>query len=391
MATAPRKAQRAQVENVSRYARIRAALSPSEWRQAGGLLSGVVAIHVLGWGSLLLFTATHPHVKALTLGIGTLAYGFGMRHAFDADHISAIDNTTRKLMADGKRRPMSVGFFFSLGHSTVVLLLSLAIGYFAKTVLGQVQSSSSTLHNFGGLFGTLISGCFLYLIAGLNLMILIGILKIFRRMRAGDYDHEELEHQLNDRGLMYRFFGPVARRIDKPWKMYPLGFLFGLGFDTATEVALLALAGSAAGLGLPFYAIVSLPLIFAAGMSMFDTADGAFMTFAYGWAFAKPVRKVFYNITITGLGVSVALIIGTIELLSVLQSQLNLSGGIWDYAASFDINQAGFIIVGLFVTTWIIALSIWRFGKIEQRWEVKAAVGYPQAIKPQEADVRYSK
>ncbi len=348
-------------------------LSPAEWRQAGGLTAGVVLIHLLGWGALGFFVSQGGN-KALGLGTGVLAYTFGMRHAFDADHISAIDNTTRKFMQDGRaKRPMSVGFFFSLGHSTVVLCLAMAIAFFAKSVIGQVKSDHSTLHNFGGLFGTLVSGSFLYLIALLNLVILVGIVKIFRELRRGRYDNEELEKQLNSRGLMFRFFGPLARAIKHPWQIYPIGFLFGLGFDTATEVALLALAGTAASGGLPFYAIISLPLIFAAGMSMFDTLDGGFMSFAYGWAFSKPVRKVYYNITITGLSVAVALVIGTIELLSVLQSQLDLSGGVWDFAGNFDINRAGFVIVGLFVVTWIVAVSIWHFGRVEQRWEASAA------------------
>ncbi len=347
-------------------------LTPSEWRQAGGLTAGVVLIHILGWGALGFFVSQGGN-KALGLGTGVLAYTFGMRHAFDADHISAIDNTTRKFMQDDRqKRPMSVGFFFSLGHSTVVLALAMAIAFFAKSVIGQVKSDKSTLHNFGGLFGTLVSGGFLYLIAILNLVILIGIIKIFREMRRGKYDNDELERQLNNRGLMFRFFGPLARAIKHPWQMYPMGFLFGLGFDTATEVALLALAGTAASGALPFYAIISLPLIFAAGMSMFDTLDGGFMSFAYGWAFSKPIRKVYYNITITGLSVAVALVIGTIELLSVLQSQLNLSGGIWDFAGNFDINRAGFFIVGLFVVTWILALGIWRFGHVEERWQASS-------------------
>jgi high-affinity nickel-transport protein len=209
----------------------------------------------------------------------------------------------------------------------------------------------------------------LYLIALLNLIVLISIVRMFREMRTGQYSDEELEEQLNKRGLMNRFLGPLGRRIDTPWKMYPLGVLFGLGFDTATEVTLLVLAGTAVVSGLPFYAILSLPILFAAGMCLFDTADGCFMNFAYDWAFAKPVRKVYYNLTITGLSVFVAFFIGTIEILSLLGSELNLTGPFWDFMANFDLNNAGFVIVGIFLLTWVVALSIWRYGGIEQKWE----------------------
>ena len=213
------------------------------------------------------------------------------------------------------------------------------------------------------------SGFFLFLIAALNIVILAGILKVFRGMRGGAYDDQELEEQLNRRGLMNRFLGPLARRVDTPWKMYPIGFLFGLGFDTATEVALLVLAGTAVVGGLPFYAILSLPILFAAGMSLFDTADGCFMNFAYDWAFAKPVRKVYYNLTITGLSVFVALFVGAVELLGLLGQDANLSGSAWSFLENFNINTAGFVIVGVFVLTWIVALCIWHFGRIEQKWE----------------------
>jgi high-affinity nickel-transport protein len=192
--------------------------------------------------------------------------------------------------------------------------------------------------------------------------------KVFLDMRRGRYDDEELEQQLNARGLMFRFFGKLMRAIRKPWQMYPVGVLFGLGFDTATEVALLAATAGAATVGLPWYAVLSLPVLFAAGMSLFDTIDGSFMNFAYGWAFAKPLRKVYYNITITALSVAVALLVGSIELFGLLANQLGLRGGFWSYVSNFNINQAGFIIVGLFVATWVVALGLWHFGHVEQRW-----------------------
>jgi high-affinity nickel-transport protein len=301
-----------------------------------------------------------------------LAYTLGMRHAFDADHIAAIDNTTRKLVNDGKR-PLSVGFFFSLGHSTIVFLLALLLNFGIRALDNQVGNNSSGLHNVTGIIGTTVSGTFLYLIAALNAVILIGIVKILRAMRSGRYSDEELERQLNNRGLMNRIFGGYAKRIDAPWKMYPVGVLFGLGFDTATEVGLLVMAGTAVVSGLPFYAILSLPILFAGGMCLFDTIDGCFMNFAYDWAFARPVRKVFYNLTITGLSVFVAFFIGSIEILGLIGQEYRLSGGFWSFMGNFDINKAGFVIVGMFVVTWVVALSVWHFGRIEQRWDLAAA------------------
>ncbi|HET6963490.1 MAG TPA: HoxN/HupN/NixA family nickel/cobalt transporter, partial [Acidimicrobiales bacterium] len=331
-------------------------------------------------GFILLFAAAagHYHLDGQTtfgVGTGTLAYTLGMRHAFDADHISAIDNTTRKLLSESRdgRRPLTVGLWFSLGHSSVVFVLSVLLNFGIRALNQGVSNGASGLHHYTGLIGTIVSGTFLYIIAILNLVILVSILRMFLEMRRGLYDHEEMERQLNARGMMNRFLGPLARRIDAPWKMYPIGFLFGLGFDTATEVGLLVLAGSAVVGGLPFWGVFSLPFLFAAGMSLLDGLDGMLMNFAYGWAFFNPVRKVYYNITITGLSVGVAFVIGSIELLSVLQSQLNLSGGIWTFSANFNINHAGFMIVGVFVATWVVALAVWRFGRIEARWEERAA------------------
>jgi nickel/cobalt transporter (NiCoT) family protein len=295
-----------------------------------------------------------------------------MRHAFDADHIAAIDNTTRKLVGDGKR-PLSVGFFFSLGHSTIVFVLALLLNFGIRALNEQVKNNGSQLHAMTGVIGTTVSATFLYIIAAMNLVILLGIVRVFRKMRTGSYDDRQLEEQLDKRGLMNRFFGPMARRVDAPWKIYPIGVLFGLGFDTASEVALLVLAGSAVVSGLPFYAILSLPILFAAGMCLFDTADGCFMNFAYDWAFARPIRKVYYNLTITGLSVFVAVFIGTIEILGLIGQEVHLGGGFWAFMQGFNINKAGFVVVGVFVVTWAVALSIWRFGRIEQRWDASAA------------------
>jgi high-affinity nickel-transport protein len=359
----------------ARLARIRAGLTPAEWARAGGMAATVVGLNVAGWVMLTAAVSGHYHISKTEIfgfGTGILAYTLGMRHAFDADHIAAIDNTTRKLVSDGKR-PLSVGFFFSLGHSSVVFLLALLLNFGIRALDDQVRNTNSHLQYTANIIGTLVSGFFLFLIAALNVVILAGIIKVFREMRAGSYDDQQLEEQLNKRGLMNRFLGPFARRIDTPWKMYPIGFLFGLGFDTATEVALLVLAGSAVVGGLPFYAVLSLPILFAAGMSLFDTMDGCFMNFAYDWAFARPVRKVYYNLTITGLSVFVAVFIGVIEVLGLLGQDGKLTGSGWAWLENFNINTAGFVIVGVFVVTWTVALAIWRFGKIEQKWDLAAA------------------
>jgi high-affinity nickel-transport protein len=351
--------------------RISAALTPSEWSRMGGMTGAVIALHVLGWGLLAAAVSGHYHITSTEIfgfGTGLLAYTLGMRHAFDADHIAAIDNTTRKLVGEGKR-PLSVGFFFSLGHSSVVFALAVLLNFGIRALDSQVRNDHSGLHNVTGIIGTGVSGTFLYLLAALNMIVLAGILKVFREMRRGAYNDEELEEQLAKRGLMNRILGPLARKVDTPWKIYPVGVLFGLGFDTATEVALLVLAGSAVVSGLPFYAILSLPILFAAGMCLFDTADGCFMNFAYDWAFARPIRKVYYNLTITGLSVFVAFFIGTVEILSLIGQEYRLGGRFWTFMGGFNINKAGFVVVGVFVVTWAVALAVWHFGKIEQKWE----------------------
>lgn len=363
-----------QVTTVNRSKSPIAGLSRDEIKRLSAMFA--VIFFLLIGGTLLMWGATSGHYKLSdgTLfgwGTGFLALTLGMRHAFDADHISAIDNTTRKLMAEGKR-PMGVGFFFSLGHSSVVTALAILLNFGIKSLGVQVKDDNSSLHHYTSLIGTSVSGTFLMLIATLNLVVLVSVVKVFKSMRDGLYNEEELEKHLNSRGFMMRFFGPIARRIDTSWKMYPLGILFGLGFDTATEVALLVLAGSSVVAGLPWWAILSLPMLFAGGMSLLDTIDGSFMNFAYGWAFSRPVRKVYYNIVITGLSVLVAIFIGGLEVAQVFAGQLNLSGGFWDYANNFNINKAGFIIVGMFVAVWAFALLLWRYGKIEQRWHDKA-------------------
>jgi len=301
------------------------------------------------------------------LGLGGLAYAFGLRHAFDADHISAIDNTTRKLLQEGKK-PLGVGFFFSLGHSTVVFVIALALGFATQFVVSNVISANGELKSVGGLIGTGVSGVFLLLIGIVNLIILLDILKVFRRMRAGAYDRPSLEHELVAGGLLTRLFGRLFRLITHSWQMYLVGFLFGLGFDTASEISFLAISAGAAAQHIPIYALISLPLIFAAGMSLMDTADGAFMSQAYSWAFSNPVRKVFYNLTVTALSVFVALFVGLFELSQLLIQQLDLRGGVWDVIGGMNLGVMGFVIVGAFIVTWAGAILIYRGLHIEERW-----------------------
>ncbi|HYY46462.1 MAG TPA: HoxN/HupN/NixA family nickel/cobalt transporter [Candidatus Angelobacter sp.] len=325
-----------------------------------GVFSAVGLLHILGWGGLLLLVGRRYPALA---GAGILAYTLGLRHAFDADHIAAIDNTTRKLLQQGQK-PMGVGFFFSLGHSTVVFVMAIALGLAAQFVSQNINSFKSV----GGVIGTSISGLFLYVIGIINLVALIGIIQVFRNLRRGRYDAGALDEQLISGGIIFPFLRPLFRFITRSWQMYPMGVMFGLGFDTATEVALLALAGGFAAKGLPIWAILPLPILFAAGMSVMDTADGAFMAKAYDWAFSNPIRKVFYNLTVTGLSVGVALFIGTVELLQVASGQLGWSGGFWNFLNTFDLNKIGFGVVTIFIVVWAVALIYWKAAHVEERW-----------------------
>ena len=339
------------------------------------LMYGVIAaLHVAGF--VILFAFVLPsHYKGLGIGVSILAYTLGLRHAFDADHISAIDNSTRKVLGErqgtGQPRPFGFGFFFSLGHSTVVVVIGAGIVVAEKTVFRAVSERSSGLEQFGGVFGTVVSATFLLLIGLLNLVILAGIARVFVSMRRGEYDEAELERQLASRGFFYRFFGRWMAVITKEWQLYPVGVVFGLGFDTATEVALLATTALLASQHIPWYAIICLPVLFTAGMTVMDTTDGLFMNLAYGWAFFNPIRKVYYNLAITGLSVAICFFIGGVEALGLLPQEikgLSQSGGFWGFVSRFNINTAGFVIVGMFVVTWLAALLIWRYGRIEQKW-----------------------
>jgi high-affinity nickel-transport protein len=339
-------------------------VSRDEWLRLSGFGAAVLALHVAGWGLFLYYSG---HYRPL-VGLGLTAYLFGLRHAFDADHIAAIDNTTRKLLAEGKR-PVGAGFFFSLGHSTIVFALVMALALGARTV----NSGIPALHEYGSYIGASVSGTFLWIIGILNLIVLVDILRIFRGMKTGTYDGQRLEQRLHERGLMGRFFGRFFRLIDHSWQMYPLGLLFGLGFDTASEVGLLALAAGVATHAVPILAILALPILFAAGMSLMDTLDGAFMSQAYGWAFSNPIRKIYYNITVTMLSVVVALAIGTVELFQVASMRLGLSGGVWDTLNALDFETLGYAIVGLFLVMWATSVAVWKLRRIEDRWGAMVA------------------
>jgi nickel/cobalt transporter (NiCoT) family protein len=360
----------------SRFRAIRDDLHARDWARLVAMFGFILAVNALGWGIYVLDVLPHhfdyrgvggSRGLGVGLGVAITAWFLGFRHAFDADHISCIDNTTRKLMADGKR-PLGSGFFFSFGHSTIVVAVGVGITIAARAVFGAVVNPTSAYETAGGAIGTLVSAGFLYLIAVLNLIVLAGIVKVFREMRNGTYDEAELEAQLQARGLMYRFFGRFMRSVNHTWQLYFVGLVFGIGFDTATEVVLLAATAYAAIQGLPYYAVLALPFLFSGGMMLFDTLDGAFMNFAYGWAFARPVRKVYYNLVITGLSIGAAFIIGTIEILGILTTEAHLHGGFWSVMANFNINVAGFCIAGLFIAVWAAALAYWRWGDVEARW-----------------------
>jgi len=341
-----------------------------------GVLGTVLFLHVLGWG-LFIYYNSNPQYHALQdakgglifAGAGALAYSFGLRHAFDADHISAIDDTTRLMLAKGKK-PLGVGLFFSLGHSTIVLALSIGIALAAKQAVKFQKDFAET----GGIIGASVSAFFLYLVGILNLVILVGVVKVWRQAKSGKFSHEHLEELLNDRGLMRRIFrGRFKNGFEKSWQLYPVGVLFGLGFDTATEVALLAISATAAvgtvGGTLPPLAIISLPIIFAAGMSLMDSLDGIFMTKAYSWAFTSPLRKIYYNLTTTSLSIFVAFIIGTIELVTVLADKTSIEK-YWPFSqiASIDLGGIGYFIVASFVAAWLFSVAVWRFGKYESKY-----------------------
>lgn len=346
------------------------------WKRVVGVMSVVLLLTSVSFGLLFAVVIPGRHMvngQMFGIGLAITAYLLGVRHAFDADHIAAIDNTTRKLVADGQR-PVTVGLFFSLGHSTVVFVMAMFVALGAKFV-SILVSDESDVHQTLGVIGTSISGLFLITIGMINLAALLSIYKVWRKAQSGAYDEDALEDALNSRGLFTRLLRPAIKTIKRPGQMYPLGFLFGLGFDTATEISLLVLAGAGAATGLPWYAVMMLPLLFASGMSLFDTIDGALMQAAYQWAFIKPVRKVYYNLTITGLSAAVALIIGGIELISVLHDRAQLTDPITSWIAAITLDEIGYVIVALFLLVWAASFFYWRLSNIEQRWTSKLADG----------------
>lgn len=328
----------------------------------------LIAFNLIAWALAFLgFSARYPAL----LGVALLAYTFGLRHSVDADHISAIDNVTRKLMQENKR-PVAVGFFFSLGHSTIVVALTVAIAIAATFVSTAIPA----LKNAGGLIGTSISAAFLYLIAIINFLVLWEIFLAFRKVRRGEeYDDKTLDEFLNQRGLMGRFFRPLLRIVDTSWKMYPVGVLFGLGFDTATEVGILGIAASQAGKGLPIIDILIFPALFTAGMCLMDTTDGILMLGAYGWAFVKPIRKLYYNLNITLISVLVAFVVGTIEVITIIVMEFKLSGGLWNYFSSLDFGILGGIIIGIFIVSWIASTIFYKVKKYD---DIEVTIAAPE-------------
>jgi len=334
-----------------------------------GIYGILLAFNVGAW----IWAAIALHHYPVLLGTALLAYSFGLRHAVDADHIAAIDNVTRKLMQQGKR-PVAVGFMFSLGHSTIVVLGAALI---AGAALG-LQHHLDGVRNIGGVVGTLVSAFFLFAIAIVNLIILRSIFRAFIKVRRGEpYVEEDFDYLLGNRGFLARIFRPLFGMINSSWHMYPLGFLFGLGFDTATEIGVLGIAAAQASKGLPIWSIMVFPALFTAGMSLVDTTDGVLMLGAYGWAFTKPIRKLYYNLTITFVSVLVAVLIGGIEALGLLADRLNLDGAFWLYIGRLNENfgSLGYLIIAIFVVSWLVSIAVYRlarFDRIESRVNASA-------------------
>ncbi|MFC5652028.1 HoxN/HupN/NixA family nickel/cobalt transporter [Paenibacillus solisilvae] len=323
-----------------------------------GYMIVVVALHLVGVAGLISVAGSNPTFWSL----GLLAYTLGLRHAFDADHIAAIDNTVRKLI-EQKKNAFGVGFYFSLGHSSVVFIMVLAIALSIQ----WLQEKMPQMEEIGGVIGTAVSGSFLILIGIFNLIVLVQLFKVFRKVRVGEETADNLEKLLNSRGLIARLINPLSRFIGKSWHVYPLGFLFGLGFDTATEIGLLAISATAAHSSISVFGILSLPILFAAGMSLMDTADGMFMTTAYKWAFTTPLRKLYYNVSVTSVSVVAAFLIGAVELIQVLSERLNWKSGFVTWVNQLNFNYLGYMLVVLFLAAWIISVSVWKGMKLDKQ------------------------
>jgi high-affinity nickel-transport protein len=331
-------------------------------RSLGGMIAVIALLHIMGWLTLILIVAPqHLALGARTfdIGIGVTAYMLGIRHALDADHIAAIDNTTRQLMTRNER-PLSVGFWFAIGHSSIVFVLTVLFGLGARTLARPFLDNGSKLHVLTEIIGTIVSVGFLYAIAGLNIQTLSRTWRQFRFRRTDLPPDDESEKEMDKCGLLNRLFSPLMKLVAKPWQMYFIGLLFGLGFDTATEISLLVLSGTGAASDLPWYAILCLPLLFASGMSIIDTIDGSLMNVAYGWGLARPAARIRYNLAVTTLSVAVAVAIGTLEILGLVGDRLRLQGAFWHRIAAIDLNAVGLAIVGLFMLAWGMALGTRR-------------------------------
>ena len=340
----------------------------------------VIVIHVIAFGVYFTLVAPqHLQMGSTVFGVGlaVTAYVLGVKHAFDADHIAAIDNTTRKLV-DMKKPAAGVGLFFSLGHSTVVFLMAALLAIGVSWAVG-LTSDGNEVRTGLGVFGTMVSGVFLILIGLINAVTFVGIWRVWKQSAAGGLNQEAMDRQLAGRGLVNRMIRPIIKSVDRPGKMYLVGFLFGLGFDTASEIALLVLAGTGAATGLPWYAVLCLPLIFAAGMSLFDTMDSAVMVRAYSWATVNPVRKVYYSLTVTGISVMVAIIIGGVELIGLLNERLGWTDPVTSWVASLNFEYIGYIVVGTLILVWLGSTAYWKFAKVEERWTLRQGSSAPAA------------
>jgi high-affinity nickel-transport protein len=357
---------RAYVPVAATGARLRLSFSRDEWARLAGLYGSIALLHIVGWGLYLAYGANHPAL----IGLGFAAYMLGLRHAFDADHIAAIDDTVRYMLQKGER-PLAIGFFFSLGHSTIVLCLAIGVALAATLVSNELPE----LRSLGTVIGASVSGTFLWIIGVLNILVLFDILGVWKSARSGAHDHRHLEDLLSKRGLLNPIFGERLRKVlSASWQMYPLGLLFGLGFDTASEVGLLAMTAGASMGKLPVPAVLSLPILFAAGMTLMDTTDGVLMSKAYRWAFMNPLRRIFYNVATTSLSIAVALLIGTIELLQVMIHAFALKGSFFDFVAALDFGILGYVIVGMFLIAWGSSVAVWKLGRLEPRYGTGGAL-----------------
>jgi len=338
-------------------------LTLNEKLKIGTVYSLIAVATLIGF----MASAVAGRLSVLLAGLGVIAYVFGLRHGVDADHIAAIDNTTRKLIQD-KQRPFTVGMWFSLGHSTIVVALVVMLVFATRTVISNIPF----LANGGAIIGTTVSGVFLWLMGIVNLVIVLGIYRIYKVMKQGRLEQSELENLLDKRGFLNRYFRPLFKIVRRPWQIYPIGVLFGLGFDTATEVALIAISvGIGVSSSVPIWMILVLPFMFTCGMVLIDTTDGVAMRLAYGWAFINPIRKIYYNLTVTIISVLVALVIGTVELLQVVGSELNFTGAFWNWLGALDFETIGFLIIAIFVVSWLVSLGYWRYRRLDEKYNPK--------------------